>query len=85
MITNSRCLSELSHLILDIDLRYASSPNPDLYKERLRLQSEFENLSTKQVEQQLLKARKSMYEHGEKQTTSSPAMSSGLPKYNTRN
>jgi hypothetical protein len=62
----TKCLSELSQLILDVDNRYASSPTLELYKERLLHQSEFDNLSTKQTEQHQFKSRQTFYEHGEK-------------------
>lgn len=50
-----------SYNLSDIHSKYATPPNPDLYKNRLLLQSEFENLSSRNAEQQLL----GMYEHGE--------------------
>lgn len=44
----------------------AHSPSPDLFKQRLALQTEFNLLTTKQTENLLNKCRHKTYEHGEK-------------------
>ena len=65
MKTNDTCaklLSEISQLILDDN--YAKSANPDLYRQRMLLQTEFDNLSTTQTERMMLK--QVFHEHGEK-------------------
>lgn len=45
---NSR-LADLSQKIQALDVRYAASPNPNLYKDRLLLQAEYNELSIKQT------------------------------------
>ena len=86
---NKECtqrLLELSQLILDVDNRYASLLTPELYKERLLHQLEFDNISTKQTTQLLFKLRQKFYEHGEKVGKLLPhqlrqsAASSGIPE-----
>ena len=62
----ARRLSELSQQIADTDVKLARNPTPDLNKERLLLQTEFDNLSIKQTERLLLKTKQTYYEHGEK-------------------
>lgn len=57
-------LPELSNLILELDRRYASSSSPDLFKQRLVLQTEFNLLSTQQAEQLLSKSHHAVYENG---------------------
>lgn len=59
-------LTELTDLIMKLDHQHSATPSPDLYKQRLYLQTEFNLLSTKQSEQLLLTSRRSRYEHGEK-------------------
>lgn len=59
-------MTEISQRILDIDSIYAHSPNSDLYKERLRLQSEYNLLSTEEAARLILKSRHNVYEHGDK-------------------
>ena len=49
-----------------MDEQYARSPDPGLYKERLRLQAEYDLISTSKEEQLLLKSRHKFYEHGDK-------------------
>ena len=61
-----RRLSELMTRILQLDSIYATSPSPTLYKERIALQAEFDNLSTVQVEDLLFRSRHAQYEYGEK-------------------
>lgn len=56
----------ITNQIIDIDRRYSASPTPDLYKERLKLQTEFDLLTTNETARQLLQARHRSYEHGEK-------------------
>lgn len=59
-------LERLSKAILDLDRQYASTPSPELYKQRLNLQSEFNLLSTNEAERLLLHSRGAYYEHGDK-------------------
>lgn len=58
--------TDISNRILIIDKQYASSPSPDLYKERLKLQTKFNLLTSHLVESWLIKSRGNFYEHGEK-------------------
>lgn len=59
-------LHDISQQILDIDSKYAQSPAPDLYKERLRLQTEYNLLSTDEAMRLILKSRHNVYEFGNK-------------------
>lgn len=64
--THRAKLDKLAKAILDLDHIYAAAPTPDLYKQRLNLQSEFDLLSTKDAERLLLHSRATYFEHGEK-------------------
>ena len=64
-IRNQR-ITDLLAQMAELDKKYAVNPDPELYKERLLLQSEFDNLSIKQTEQLLFKSRQTFYEHGDK-------------------
>lgn len=57
---------ELIEAIADLDRRCSMLPSPELFEERLGLQTEFNLLSTKDAEKMLLKARGTLYEHGDK-------------------
>lgn len=57
---------ELVTLLKGIDCRYATAPTPELYKEKLRLETEYNLLTTREAEQLLLKSRGIKYEHGDK-------------------
>lgn len=59
-------LKVISDAISNLDEQYATNPNPVLYKERLRLQTEFNLLTTSQEEKRLLKTRHQFYEFGDK-------------------
>lgn len=59
-------LSELTNLISQLDKQHSITPSPDLFKQRLTLQTEFNLTSTEQSEQMILKSRRMWYEHGEK-------------------
>lgn len=59
-------LEELSLEIIRLDSAYATSPDPGIYKKRLKLQSDFNMLSTHQAEKLLLKAKHAFFEHGDK-------------------
>ncbi|KAA0701525.1 LINE-1 reverse transcriptase -like protein [Triplophysa tibetana] len=61
-------LKELRVRISQLDDIYASSPSPNIYKDRLSLQAEFDVLSTKEVEELLFKAKYCYYESGDKAT-----------------
>ena len=52
--------------ILQLDNIYAYSPSPNIYKDRLSLQAEFDVLSTNQTVDLLLKAKHFHYEYGDK-------------------
>lgn len=64
--TWTESIASITKKILDLDRRYSESPTPELYKERLTLQTEFDLLSTNETAQLLLQARHRSYEHGEK-------------------
>jgi hypothetical protein len=49
--------TEIAGQILNIDKQYANSPSSELYKERLKLQTEFNLLSSREVADQLLRSR----------------------------
>lgn len=59
-------ISSITDQILDLDRRYSVTPSPELYKERLALQTEFNLLSKNETAQLLLQACHRSYEHGEK-------------------
>ncbi|KAG7522338.1 hypothetical protein JOB18_019938 [Solea senegalensis] len=52
--------------IFDIDRQYSASPTPELYKNKLDLQTKYDLLSSEKTERMLLKSRGFVYEHGEK-------------------
>lgn len=55
--------------ISQLDNIYASSPSPNIYKDRLSLQAEFDVLSNKEVEELLFKSKYCYYyESGDKVT-----------------
>lgn len=56
----------ISDQILNIDRQYAQSPSAALYKERLSLQTKLNLLSTRQVEECLIRNKNDFYEHGAK-------------------
>lgn len=58
--------TDIAKQILNIDKQHANSPSPELYKERLRLQAEFNRLFSHQVESLLLWNKSNYYEQGEK-------------------
>lgn len=57
---------ELEKSIADLDVLLSTSQTPDLYKERLGLQTELSLLLTAEAERLLLRSRGSVYEHGDK-------------------
>ncbi len=57
---------QLIDSILDLDRRHSASPSPELYKDRLDLQMQYNLISTQETEQFLLRSRGFIYEHGEK-------------------
>ena len=59
-------LLELSTDILTVDKQYAVSPNPELYRKRITLQTEYNLLSTNQATQLLQKTRQTYFEFGDK-------------------
>ena len=64
--TNNERLKQLTNEILELDRLYNHSPSADLIKSRMTLQTEFDNLSTRQAEYLISKVRHGHYEHGEK-------------------
>lgn len=52
--------------IKDVDIKYASNPHPNLYKERLKLQTDFDLASTNKAKLQILKSRQRFFESGDK-------------------
>ncbi|KAI5105880.1 SH2 domain-containing adapter protein E [Silurus meridionalis] len=59
-------LRDISSAISQLNQSYASSPSPELYKQRVELQAEFDLLSTRDTECMLLRTRGSYYEYGDK-------------------
>lgn len=59
-------MSELMTPILQVDNINATSPSPIMYKDRLSLQVEFNNLSTVQAEDMLLISQHTHYEYVDK-------------------
>src|SRR4029434_2851971 len=59
-------LSGLMQKIGQLDTIYAANPSPDLYKERLALQANFNICSTHKEEELLLRSRYKYYEQGDK-------------------
>lgn len=59
-------LNDLSRSVAEIDEQYSSSPSPSLFKEKLRLQTEYDLLSMDKATQLILKARHNSYEYGDK-------------------
>lgn len=57
---------KISDLMTQLDNVYATSPSPNVYKDRLSLQAEFDNLTSVQTEDMLLKTRHAHYEYGDK-------------------
>lgn len=62
----SKQLKDLIGKIADIDRRHALLPTPDLFKEKLLLQTEFNTLMTWKAEKNIFKSRQVYYEHGDK-------------------
>lgn len=52
--------------INDVDGRYATNPDPNLYKQRLILQTEFDLISINNAKSQILKSRQRFFESGDK-------------------
>lgn len=63
---NRKRLDELTKRIAQLDSLYATSPTPDLYKERLSMHSEFNTLTTDHAVDLLIKSRSNYYEQGDK-------------------
>jgi len=63
---NNERLTQLTNEILELDRTYSHSPSANLIKSRMVLQTEFDNLSTRQAEYLISKTRHGHYEHGEK-------------------
>lgn len=59
-------LQDISQQIADIDSKYAQSPTPNLYKDRLRLQTEYDLLTTDEATHFIMKVRYNTYEFGDK-------------------
>lgn len=57
---------EISKRIAELDKTYAHNPSPDLYKERLKLKAEYDQISSYVIENLLFRNRSNFYEHGEK-------------------
>lgn len=62
----SKQLKGLADKIADIDKQYALLPTPDLFKEKLLLQTEFNTLITWKAKKNIFKSRQVYYEHGDK-------------------
>lgn len=78
-------IADLLQKIKEIDESYASNPQPSKYSERLKLQTEFDLLSTNISKVQLLKSKQRFFESGDKagrllaQQTRSEATSRLIP------
>ena len=59
-------LTGLTQRISQLDNMYATTPSPDIWKERLSLQAEFDVLMTHHTTNLLLRSRSKFYEHGDK-------------------
>ncbi len=57
---------QLIETISKIDSQYSSSPTPELYKERIDLQTQYNLISSSQAEQLILRSWGFFYEHGDK-------------------
>ncbi len=64
--TETSHIIELTQQIKDVDVKYASNPDPNLYKECLKLQTEFDQASTNRAKLQILKSRQRFFESGDK-------------------
>lgn len=64
--TDTQRMIWLSDQFLRLDAQYAVTPTPTLYNEYLKLQAEFDLLSTLKVEAQLLRTRQLYFEMGDK-------------------
>lgn len=58
--------TELTLTLSNIDQKYSFNPTPELYKQRMQVQSELDLISTREAERLLLHSRGSYYEYGEK-------------------
>ena len=63
---STQAVNRLTDRISQIDNQIATGPSPDLIKERLLLQAEFDTVTSTDIEKMLLKSRHSYYEFGEK-------------------
>lgn len=59
-------LCNLTKRISELDGLYATSKSPEVYKERLSLQAEFDMIITDRTVELLLQSRSQSYEHGDK-------------------
>ena len=59
-------LDDISQALASIDERYSSFPSQALYKERLRLQTEYDSLTTDKATYLLTRARYNIYDSGDK-------------------
>ena len=57
---------ELEDALANLDTQHPTNQSPDLYKERLKLQTELDLLSTREAEQLLLQSRGTFYESGDR-------------------
>uniref|UniRef100_A0A3B3HW57 Reverse transcriptase domain-containing protein n=1 Tax=Oryzias latipes TaxID=8090 RepID=A0A3B3HW57_ORYLA len=59
-------MNNLRQQILQLDAMYAVSPSPNIYKERLSLQAEFDTLMTYRTTELMLQSSTQFFEHGDK-------------------
>lgn len=59
-------LKQLTERISSVDAQYAVNPSPDLFKQKLLLQSQFNTLSIRDTERLMLRTRQHIYEHGDR-------------------
>uniref|UniRef100_A0AAR2KLP1 Reverse transcriptase domain-containing protein n=1 Tax=Pygocentrus nattereri TaxID=42514 RepID=A0AAR2KLP1_PYGNA len=63
---NNARINKLTSVIRNLDHLYALNPSPELLKQRIDSQAEFDRITTKEAERLLLCSRSTYYEHGDK-------------------
>ena len=63
---NKQKQQALIDAILNMDREYSNSPSPDLYSRRVKLQSEYDLLTTGKAEYLLRRTKGTYYEYGDK-------------------
>ena len=63
---NKQKQQELIDAILSVDREYSCSPNPELFAKRIKLQTDYDILSTDKAEHLLRRSKGTYYEYGDK-------------------